>query len=142
MLATINGSHRTHALRILGLPLLAAEISVATVSLQPPEIRMWDSGFYGPVEPLWRGLINRGLLAGDIVRAGPRAILEPDLVAAPRLLLAATDAVRLTSAYHHDASDTPNGVPRRKIGRRSPLRIAVHPRFKISSDKHLHYPTM
>lgn len=71
---TTNGNHRTHALRILGIPLMAAEITPVVLPLRLSEYDVHrgcpQPEPFSPVEPLWRALIERDLLVGDI-RPGP-----------------------------------------------------------------------
>jgi hypothetical protein len=94
---TTNGTHRTHALRILGVPMLAAQVAHQPVPLRVHERTM---RLAGPVEPLWQGLRRRGLLAGDIVHTGDGLVLEPYLVAAPWLLCPPDAAASITAAYN------------------------------------------
>ncbi|MEH1124854.1 hypothetical protein [Micromonospora sp. CPCC 206061] len=96
---TVNGTHRTHALRLLGAPMLAAEIRVAALPLRLRELSMWERGFTGSAEPLWRGLMRHGLLVGDIVRTKYGAVLEPHHVAAPWLLRPPAAAAKISAAY-------------------------------------------
>ncbi|MBQ1076820.1 hypothetical protein KBX06_27265 [Micromonospora sp. C31] len=102
---TVNGTHRTHALRLLGVPLIAAEVTV-----QPLPLRLavfsasatngWGEGrHHGPTEALWRALIDRGLLTGRISGKGFQATLEPHQVTAPWLLCCPRDAAAISAAY-------------------------------------------
>ncbi|GIL29139.1 hypothetical protein [Actinocatenispora comari] len=80
---SINGTHRTHAFRILDLPLVAAEATVHPLPVTVTELDMWGPQFDGPAEPLWRGMIRRGLLHGRIVAQEWRSILEPSTPTPP-----------------------------------------------------------
>ncbi|MEV0561474.1 hypothetical protein [Dactylosporangium sp. NPDC050588] len=102
---TINGTHRTHALRLLDVSLIAAEV---TVDALPPRIDVFSTSnsdgwgedrHHGPTEALWRALMDRDLLTGRIVNAGFDAVLEPYRVTAPWLLCSPRDAAATSAAY-------------------------------------------
>lgn len=84
----INGRHRTHAMRILGVPLMVAEIVVRPLPVVVHQIEMRESGCpaYPPI-PMWRGLIDRG------------PALQPYHVAAPWLLLSPRQALIVSERY-------------------------------------------
>jgi hypothetical protein len=95
---TVNGTHRTHALRLLGAPLLAARIAVT-----PLPTRLHEGSLRGPTaisaELIWRGLIDRGLLYGDIIHGTHATVLEPHHVAATWLLCPPHEAAAISAAY-------------------------------------------
>lgn len=100
---TVNGNHRTHALRILGIPLMAAEITPVVLPLRLSEYDVHHSSPepFSPIEPLWRALIERDLLVGDI-RPGPvGSVLEPHYVPIPWVLLHPDQAAAVSAAYDH-----------------------------------------
>jgi hypothetical protein len=100
---TENGNHRTHALRILGIPLIAAEITPAVLPFRLSEYDVHRGCLepFSPVEPLWRALIERDLLVGDI-RPGPvESVLEPHHVPVPWVLLHPDRAADVSAAYEH-----------------------------------------
>ncbi|MFD6757467.1 MULTISPECIES: hypothetical protein [Micromonospora] len=102
---TTNGTHRTHALRLLGVPLIAAEVTVQPLPLRvtvfsASSTNGWGEGrHHGPTPALWRALINRGLLIGRISGKGFQATLELHQVAAPWLLSCPRDAAAISAAY-------------------------------------------
>ena len=110
---SVNGNHRTHAFRILGAPLIAAEVTTSPLPLQVPEHATWDERDNGPARPLWEGLIARRLLTGRIrpTTAGP--ILEPHHSPAPWLLLNPHDVIEIAAAYErtYPGSLAAAGIP-------------------------------
>jgi hypothetical protein len=102
---TVNGTHRSHALRLLAVPLIAAEVTVEPLPLRVDAFSTSDNGgwgenrHHGPTEALWRALMERGLLTGRIVGAGYGAVLESWQVTAPWLLGCPRDAAAISSAY-------------------------------------------
>ncbi|MGW4499134.1 hypothetical protein ACWENR_11030 [Micromonospora sp. NPDC004336] len=102
---TTNGTHRTHALRLLGVPLIAAEVTVEPLPLKVSVFSAsasngWGEGrHHGPTAALWHALIDRGLLTGRISGNGFQATLEPHQVAAPWLLCCPRDAAAISAAY-------------------------------------------
>jgi hypothetical protein len=94
-----NGRHRTHAMRILGVPLMVAEVAVYPVPVWVDERTLREDGVNFPAEPMWRGLMRRGLLAGDIIRIDGGIALQPHYVAAPWLLLSPWRAAIISAAY-------------------------------------------
>ncbi|MFD6713643.1 hypothetical protein ACFWDB_07105 [Micromonospora chalcea] len=102
---TVNGTHRTHALRLLGVPLVAAEVTVEPLPLRLDVFSAsttdgWGPGrHHGPTASLWRALIDRGLVTGRITDSGLHAILEPYQAAASWLLSSPRDAATISAAY-------------------------------------------
>ncbi|MEU6205368.1 hypothetical protein ABZ814_17525 [Micromonospora musae] len=102
---TINGTHRTHALRLLGVPMVAAEVTVEPLPLRLAVFSAsatdgWGRGrHHGPTAKLWRALIDRGLLTGLIIGTGFQAVLELHDVAAPWLISSPRDAAAISAAY-------------------------------------------
>lgn len=92
---TANGTHRAHAWRMLDVPALAAQVDVYAI---PITINGLSDGAKAAA-PMWRGLIRRGLLRGDIDEAWPFSVLTPNYVAAPWLLLPPRQAAAMTHAY-------------------------------------------
>jgi hypothetical protein len=67
-----DGRHRAHAMRILGVPLLAAEVlALAVPAFVEHKQLLQDGPLPCSPEAIWRGLMDHGLLDGDIV-SGPR----------------------------------------------------------------------
>ena len=95
-----NGRHRTHAMRILGVPVMAAEITVKPlpVLVEQDQLHEPQDPDY-PAEAIWRGLSDHGLLDGDVVRGTHGTALQPYRVAAPWLLLSPRRALICTMAY-------------------------------------------
>lgn len=96
---TSNGTHRVHALRILGVPLLAGEVTVTAAPAWLREHDMWSSDFRGPVVPLWRGLIDKALIQAELATTGDGVVLELLDVPAPWLLRPPQDVVAIAAAY-------------------------------------------
>lgn len=96
---TVNGGHRTHAFRILGAPLIAAQVRTQPVPLRLTSIDVWVPGFTVSAERLWRGLIHHGLLVADIIPTASGPVLEPHHVLAPWLLLDPATCVQISAAY-------------------------------------------
>ncbi|MEU1811701.1 hypothetical protein [Micromonospora aurantiaca (nom. illeg.)] len=99
-----NGTHRTHALRILGLPIMAAEVEIEALPLRVDALSTWGEGnwgdsYDGPADRMWHALRDRGLLEGTISGSGPRAKLEPYRAAAPWLLGNPRTAAAVSAAY-------------------------------------------
>ncbi|MFF3867065.1 hypothetical protein [Micromonospora sp. NPDC001898] len=99
-----NGTHRTHALRILGLPIMAAEVAIEALPLRIDAMSTWGEGnwgdsYNGPADRMWRALRDRGLLDGTISGSGPHAKLEPHRAAAPWLLGNPRSAAAVSAAY-------------------------------------------
>lgn len=99
-----NGTHRTHALRILGLPIMAAEVEIETLPLRIDAMSTWGEGnwgdsYDGPADRMWHALRDRGLLEGTISGSGPHAKLEPYHTAAPWLLGNPRTAAAVSAAY-------------------------------------------
>ncbi len=95
-----GGRHRTHAMRILGVPWMVAEVGVSAlpVLVEQTELREPQDPEY-PGEPIWRGLIRRGLIVGDIVRGEHGPALQPYRAAAPWLLLSPRRALIASQQY-------------------------------------------
>ena len=95
-----NGRHRTHAMRILGVPVMAAEIMVMPLPVLVEQHQLRESqGLNYPDEAIWRGLISRGLLDGDLVRRPYGPALQPYWVAAPWLLRSPHQAIICSRHY-------------------------------------------
>lgn len=63
-----SGTHRTHAARLLELPAVLARI--VPVTMPTPASPAGDGRWTRPpvdLEPLWRGLMNRGLVAAEVI---------------------------------------------------------------------------
>jgi hypothetical protein len=96
----INGRHRTHAMRILGVPLMVAEIVVRPLPVLVYQTAMREAGYPTyPAIPMWRGLMERGLLVGDIVQTELGLALQPYQVAASWLLLSPRQALIVSERY-------------------------------------------
>jgi hypothetical protein len=96
-----NGTHRTHAMRLLDVPQIAAEVYVPSLPLKLSTADvLTDRSDRPPMADLWQALIDQNLLTGQVYQ-GPyhTATLEPDHIAAPWLLLAPDDAASLSAAY-------------------------------------------
>jgi hypothetical protein len=95
-----GGTQRTHAMRILGVPLMVAEIVVRPLPVLVYQTAMREVGdpTY-PAIPMWRGLMDRGLLVGDIVQTDLGLALQPYQVAAPWLLLSPRRALIVSERY-------------------------------------------
>lgn len=99
-----NGTHRTHALRILGVPALAAEVHLQALPLRIDAMSTWGEGswgenYEGPADDMWRALRERRLLSGAILGRGSQAVLEPYQAVAPWLLGGPRDAATISAAY-------------------------------------------
>ncbi|MEV1319449.1 hypothetical protein AB0J14_25595 [Micromonospora arborensis] len=99
-----NGTHRTHALRVLDLPIMAAEVEIEALPLRIDAMSTWGDGnwgdsYDGPADRMWHALRDRGLLAGTISGSGPYAKLEPHYTAAPWLLGDPRSAAAISAAY-------------------------------------------
>lgn len=87
-------------MRILGVPAIAAEITVFPLHVRVERQQLYERG--GPDCPattIWRGLMLHGLLDGDIVRGQNGPALQPYRVAAPLLLLSPRQALTCTQVY-------------------------------------------
>jgi hypothetical protein len=95
-----NGTHRSHALRILGVPLVAAELFVPSLPLRLSQRDVWTLRYGELMGKVWRALIERDLLVGE-VRDTPfgGAVVEPHHVAAPWLLHDPDAAASISAAY-------------------------------------------
>ncbi|WP_148062060.1 hypothetical protein [Micromonospora aurantiaca] len=99
-----NGTHRTHALRILGLPIMAAEVEIEVLPLRIDAMSTWGRGKWGdshngPADRMWHALRDRGLLEGTISGSGPHAKLEPYYTVAPWFLGNPRTAAAVSAAY-------------------------------------------
>jgi hypothetical protein len=90
---TVNGTHRTHALRIIGAPLMAAKVDVKPVPL-------WlTARSPGWTERVWRGLLNRGLVEGAIATGPWGPVLEVHRTTVPWVLLNTEEAAKIGATY-------------------------------------------
>jgi hypothetical protein len=97
-----NGMHRIHTARMLGFPLLWAEVTQYAL---PLKITWWDLADGEALTPelknsilvTWQGLLGHGLLTGDLDHR--EAVLRPAWIAAPWLLTRAQHAVRWACNY-------------------------------------------
>lgn len=98
---TVNGTHRTHALRILEAPLMAAEITVDPLPLHLTGFDVQDpeATAYEDVTALWRGLLTRGLIAGVVSGHDEFPHLELHHTSAAWMLLTADRAAAVSRAY-------------------------------------------
>ena len=99
-----NGTHRTHAFRVFGLPMMAAEVAIGALPLRIDAMSTWGQGnwgdsYDGPADRMWHALRDRGLLDGRITGSGPHAKLEPYRTAAPWLLGNPRTAAAVSAAY-------------------------------------------
>lgn len=101
----VNGTHRVHAARLVGLPLLFAELTYYPL---PTAVAAGDVARHGEFaylaaresEACWSALRDRGLLVGEIHTDGPGAVtLHPDWVLAPWLLARSEVAVGWAANY-------------------------------------------
>ncbi len=94
-----GGRHRTHAMRILGVPVMVVEVAAYGLPVLIDEHLAVDDADPVSAEPIWRGLMRRGLLQGDIVRTATGVALQPYDVVAPWLLLHPDHAAVISAAY-------------------------------------------
>lgn len=96
-----NGTHRAHALRILGVPLVAAELFVPLLPLRLSERDVWTQRHNKTMGRIWRALIERNILVGDVHdTASGGAVVEPHHIAAPWLLHDPDTAASISAAYN------------------------------------------
>jgi len=96
----INGTHRTHALRILGVPLLAAEVYVPSLPLRLTPRDVAAQNYRQRMGAVWRALIDQNLLAGEVYDTAFGPVVETHHIAAPWLLRDPDTAAAVSVAYH------------------------------------------
>jgi hypothetical protein len=98
-------------MRILGVPLMAAEVTAVAIPALVERTAMRDHGHPKyPAEEIWRGLIGHGLLDGDVVARPHGTALQPYRVAAPWLLKSPRQAM-LCSRHYQQVYPGGLGVP-------------------------------
>ena len=89
-----NGMHRTHLARLLPLPWVFADVRLIPL---PATVRPFHH-HQDELAWLWRGLLRRSLVAGQLTTE-PVVRLELDWAAAPWLLTTAKTACAINQAY-------------------------------------------
>jgi len=98
-----DGTHRTHAMRILNAPLMAAEVTIKPLPLQvtQDDVQAPRAGaaHENDLPRLWEGLLRRGLIHGHLISTSGEPRLNVDHAAGGWMLLDPTRAVAVNQAY-------------------------------------------
>ncbi|MFC4898682.1 hypothetical protein ACFQVD_30325 [Streptosporangium amethystogenes subsp. fukuiense] len=98
----VNGTHRLHAARLLGMPALWAEITHEALPVQVNARRLAEYGHVPQLLTCWRGLLAAGLATGTLQEDTDlpgMSCLRLDSVVAPWLLIRPDHAVAWAAIY-------------------------------------------